>query len=500
MRKSGNYLINQLLEYGLRKGLITELDSIYCANLYIDILKESTFYFESVEQQDIYTLLEHICDYAYDKHILCDNTITTYDLFSTRLMDIMMPKPSVVVQNFMQMYAVDKIQATNYFYDLAISSNYIHMDRIAKNICYTYSCAYGILDITINLSKPEKDPKQIAQLKNTPSLNYPSCALCYENLGFAGNIKQDARQNLRVIPIELNHEKYYFQYSPYSYYNEHAILFNKNHVPMKIEKDTIIKLLDFVDQFEHYFIGSNADLPIVGGSILSHDHFQGGRYEFPMFKATLLKEYKLKKYGNTRIEYIHWPLDTLCLKGRDRKEILELSSAILKTWETYNRPSIEIISSSNGIRHNTITPIARKINEEYILYLTLRNNRVNEIYPDGIFHPRQDLHHIKKENIGLIEVMGLAVLPKRLKEELDLLKWILLKKEDISTLNKEPLLKHKAWALSLISRYQFNEDNLQSILNCEVGKIFQNVLEDCSVFKFGNKTIEMDHFIEDLNS
>ncbi|MDE7264582.1 MAG: UDP-glucose--hexose-1-phosphate uridylyltransferase [Anaeroplasmataceae bacterium] len=496
--KEVNYLINQLLNYALRTRLIEELDIIYCANCLIELFQLTSYKALKTEDGDIYSVLDQLSDYAYKNKIITSNDVTTYDLFQTKIMGMLLPKPSIISKEFFKLFSLNKIEATQYFYNLAVSSNYIRMNRITRNIHFKYPCEYGILDITINLSKPEKDPKMIALEKSLPSYGYPKCAICYENVGFCGNIKQDARQNLRVIPLTLDNENYFLQYSPYSYFNEHAIIFNQKHIPMKVDKKTFSKLLDFVSQFDHYFVGSNADLPIVGGSILSHDHFQGGRYTFPMFMSNKIKVYSLKDYENVKLEYLNWPVDTLCLKGKDKESILDLADKILQGWISYHNEAIKIISHTQEVRHNTITPIARKIEEEFQLYLSLRNNKTTPDFPEGIFHPNSMLHHIKKENIGLIEVMGLAVLPKRLQAELDSLKDVFLQKASKEMLNEEPLRKHKDWSLLLMNKYKFTEENIQFILENEVGEIFKKVLEDCGVFKFGHRLSEMDKFIYSL--
>ena len=372
------------------------------------------------------------------------------------------------------------------------------MDRINKNICFKHDCEYGTLDITINLSKPEKDPKMIALAKSIPSTGYPKCLLCYENMGFAGHLNHPARQNHRIIPLVLENENYFIQYSPYVYYNEHSIVFNKEHKPMVIDKNTFAKLLDFVRQYDHYFIGSNADLPIVGGSILTHDHFQGGKYNFTMFDASVLKRYVINNYPNIDVEYIKWPLDTIRIKGKNKTELTNLANTILNKWKVYSRPEIKLLSHSGDVRHNTITPIVRNNKGVYEMYLVLRNNRTTEQYPDGLFHPNKSLHHIKKENIGLIEVMGLAVLPKRLKEEMDLLKKVLLEVECKDELNIEPIMKHMDWVKDKLSKYSFITENIDEIINYEIGEVFKEVLLDCGVFKFGNKLEEMDLFIDTL--
>ena len=495
---SVNYLINQLLNYGLNNKLIEEHDVIYCANKLVDILKVKTFELEKTEDIEIHVLLEKLCDYAYEQGIINSNDVTTYDLFDTLLMDVIMPRPSEVLRKFNYKFLGNKEEATNYFYDLAIKSSYIRMDRINKNICFKHDCEYGTLDITINLSKPEKDPKMIALAKSIPSTGYPKCLLCYENMGYAGNLNHPARQNHRIIPLKLDGEEYFIQYSPYVYYNEHSIVFSKGHKPMVINKKTFSKLLDFASQYEHYFIGSNADLPIVGGSILSHDHFQGGKYNFAMFDSEVLKKYTLANYPNSEVEYIRWPLDTIRIKGTNRTELADLADVILNKWIGYSHPEVELVSHTGEIRHNTITPIVRNNNGVYEMYLVLRNNRTTAQYPDGLFHPNQSLHHIKKENIGLIEVMGLAVLPKRLKEEMDLLKRVLLNQKHENELNVDLIHKHMKWVQEKLSKYDLNPENIDDIINFEIGEVFKEVLLDCGVFKFGDKLEEIDLFIEYL--
>jgi UDPglucose--hexose-1-phosphate uridylyltransferase len=490
-----NYLINQLVKYGVKEGLIDEYDMIYCANRLIDIFNLNTFEFEETEDIAIHELLEKMCDYAFENKIIDSNDVTVYDLFDTKLMDVLMPTPSTVKEKFYSKFNVDKVAATNYFYDLAIKSNYIRMDRINKNICFKHDSDFGLLDITINLSKPEKDPKLIALAKSMPSAGYPKCALCYENMGFAGNLNQAARQNHRILPIKLDNEDYFFQYSPYVYYNEHTIVFNKKHTPMVINKEIFSKLLDFVRQIPHYFVGSNADLPIVGGSILSHDHFQGGNYEFPMFTTNVLKSYEINGYKNVKFDYINWPLDTICLSGENKEEIVSLADKILISWKQYSHEEINVYSHTNDTPHNTITPIARNNNGKYELYLVLRNNKTTEEHPEGLFHPYRDLHHIKKENIGLIEVMGLAVLPKRLKEEMDLLKNVLLNNGNFE---EEILLKHKEWALMLKEKYHFTKENIDQLIEYEIGEVFKQVLQACGVFKFSDRISAMDRFVNTL--
>lgn len=490
-----NYLINQLINYGVKENLIEEYDKIYCANKLIDIFNLNTFEFEETEEIEINVLLEQMCAYAYEHKIIDSNDVTVYDLFDTKLMDVLMPTPSEVKNKFYELFNKDKVSATDYYYNLAIKSNYIRMDRINKNICFKHDCEYGKLDVTINLSKPEKDPKMIALAKTLPSSGYPKCALCYENMGFAGNLNQAARQNHRIMPITLDGDEYFFQYSPYVYYNEHTIVFNKKHIPMAIDKPAFSHLLDFVRQVPHYFLGSNADLPIVGGSILSHDHFQGGNYTFPMFLTPSLKSYKINGYNTVEVEYIKWPLDTIKLSGTNKEDIVELSNHILQTWINYSDEEILVHSHTDDVRHNTITPIARNVNGKYEMYLVLRNNRTTAEHPFGLFHPYEDLHHIKKENIGLIEVMGLAVLPKRLKQEMDE-----LKKELLTTKNfdSELLSKHKPWALDIMKKHNFTKENIDEIIEFEIGEVFKQVLDSCGVFKFGDRISAVDRFISKL--
>lgn len=498
-----NYEINRLLQYGLRENLIEEDDVIYIANRIISILnlKEFAFIEElDIENVSLHDILDNILDFAYKCGVLENNDVTYRDLLDTKIMDCFVAHPSAINKRFKELYNEDKRKATDYYYGLSIASNYIREDRIKKNLKWKSSTKYGDLDITINLSKPEKDPKLIALARNMSQNNYPKCALCYENVGFQGSINQAARQNHRVIPLSLNDEKWCLQYSPYVYYNEHCIVLKKEHTPMKIVADTFKRLLDFIEQFPHYFLGSNADLPIVGGSILSHDHFQGGNYEFPMAKAGKVCEAELKGYEDINVQYINWPLDVIRITGNNKDELAKLAYKILNVWRNYSHEEIGIVAFSGETPHNIITPIARMKDGKFQLDLVLRNNRTDKDHPYGIYHPDESLHHIKKENIGLIEVMGLAVLPARLKDEFKSLEDVMLKNEDIGILDKEPLVKHKEWCLKIMKEHNdINKENINEILHYEVGMKFMSVLECCGVFRMGDKEEAFYRFINAVN-
>ena len=479
-----NYEINRLIKFALSKEMIHEDDIIYSTNLLLGLLKVDEFYkVDVVENLDTPTpILENILDYAVDKNLI-ENTTTQRDLFDTQIMNCVMPRPSEVIKTFNKLYIKNKKQATNYYYNLSIQSNYIRKSRTDKNIKWKTKTNYGDLDITINLSKPEKDPNEILKAKITKSASYPKCLLCKENEGFFGNINHPSRQNHRIIPIYLPENKWFIQYSPYVYYNEHCIIFNEYHEPMKINENTFRNLFNLVDKFPHYFIGSNADLPIVGGSILSHEHYQGGNYIFPMEIAKEEMVFKVNGYENIKLSTLKWPMSVIRLSGKNKNEIIALASKILKTWKTYSDKSIDIISQSNGEVHNTITPIARKKNNMYELDLVLRNNRANEENPFGIFHPHEDVHHIKKENIGLIEVMGLAVLPARLEKEINILKGYLLNK--VSDINDDEFVrKHGKWYNYIIDKYNYiTKENVDDILKEEIGVKFLTALSHAGVFK-----------------
>ena len=470
-----------LIDYALEKGLLQPGDELYAFNRLLEILRLD----EAPEGPDLPPmpldrLLEALTDQAVTRGLIDDN-ITARDLFDTALMGALTPWPHQVRQQFQALYRERPEAATDWYYRFSCDTNYIRRDRIAKDLKWRYPCTYGELDITINLSKPEKDPRAIAAARLAPQAGYPRCQLCAENEGYAGNLHHPARQNHRILPVTIAGSPWYWQYSPYVYYNEHCIVFNACHVPMRIDRSTFCKLFDFVSQFPHYFVGSNADLPIVGGSILSHDHFQGGRYEFAMAKAPAETALAFRGYPEVEAAILRWPMSVIRLTASDRERLADLADKILGCWRTYSDESVQILAESRGTPHNTITPIARRRGEQYQLDLVLRNNRTTEAYPLGLFHPHPQLHHIKKENIGLIEVMGLAVLPSRLKEELSLLREAMLKGEDLRAV--ERLAPHADWAEDILRRHSFRAENAQAILQEEVGAVFLRVLEDAGVFK-----------------
>lgn len=476
-----NYVINELVVYGIKKNLINDFDYYYVANQIIGNLHLDSFTkVEVTTLRELHEILEDILDYASTQSIIHDDIIS-YDLFDTMIMNIFTPLPSLVINEFNSLYKQSSSLATDYLYKLMIDVNYIRMNRIDKNIKWTYNSSYGEILLTINMSKPEKDPKAIAlALQNKSTSNYPNCFLCFENMGYYGTLNHPARNNLRVIPIKINNEDFFMQYSPYIYYNEHTIVFKKEHQPMCVNEDTFVRLLDFVDLFNDYFLGSNAGIPIVGGSILSHEHYQGGRFTFPLDNATSLYQ---KVINNVSIDYLNWPLDTLKLISKSKSDILKVANTIYRSFASYSNPSINIYSETEGVIHNAITPIARynKETHEYILYMVLRNNLTSDEYPYGIYHPDESLHNIKKENIGLIEVMGLAILPSRLKKELSLLDSIIKGNSSIDRLSEIPL--HKDWYKELISIYQDSPSTFD--IYQEVGKKFTKVLECCKIFKYG---------------
>ncbi|RHW42688.1 UDP-glucose--hexose-1-phosphate uridylyltransferase [Neobacillus notoginsengisoli] len=485
--------IQRLLEYGLDNQLIKNEDIVYARNRIMALLQLDTWEepkeFEHTpvrtvgeEAFNAAELLDPILDWAYENGQLHSNTITERDILDTEIMDCLMPRPSEVIREFTNHFAKSPEEATDYFYDLSKASNYIRTDRIKKNIEWKSPSPYGEIDITINLSKPEKDPKEIALLKNAPVSSYPACLLCRENEGYRGTVRNPARATHRVIPVELNGEGWYFQYSPYVYYNEHSIVFRGEHVPMKISKETFVRLLDFTEKFPHYFVGSNADLPIVGGSILSHDHFQGGRYEFAIERADVEGEFVLEKYPSVTLGLVNWPMSVIRLRG-NKNEVVEASYKIWRIWQQYGDASAEIHPFTDGTPHNTVTPIARRRNGLFEMDIVLRNNRTSEQHPDGIFHPHQELHHIKKENIGLIEVMGLAVLPGRLATELKKVAGYLLQPVPKESWD-EDVVKHYSWANDILeARKDLNEKTVMDVLKEEVGKKFVTVLEHAGVFK-----------------
>lgn len=476
--------IKKLTQYGLETGLITETDSIYVVNQILDVLNLEEY---EEPQQNFHNInleetLGQLLDYACEQGII-ENSIGYRDLFDTRLMNCLMPRPSEVSKTFWSLYEREGARAaTDYFYKLSQDSDYIRRYRVCKDQKWVTKTPYGDLDVTINLSKPEKDPKAIAAAKLAKQSGYPKCLLCMENEGYAGRLNHPARNNHRIIRITVNDSMWGFQYSPYVYYNEHCIVFNGQHTPMKIERATFIKLFDFVKQFPHYFLGSNADLPIVGGSILSHDHFQGGHYTFAMAKAPVETAYVNPEYEDVEAGIVHWPMSVLRLRGENPERLIDLGDKILKAWRGYTDEAAFVFAETDGEPHNTITPIARKNGDKYELDLVLRNNITTEEFPLGVYHPHQELHHIKKENIGLIEVMGLAVLPSRLKEELALLGEYIVDGKDIRS--NEILEKHADWVEEFRPAYgEINAENVEAILQTEVGKVFARVLEDAGVYK-----------------
>ncbi|MFV0520518.1 MAG: UDP-glucose--hexose-1-phosphate uridylyltransferase [Lachnospirales bacterium] len=478
--------IEELVNYGISKNLIEESDKIFVKNILFDFLQLKGKCIPPIENNSPLTatkILDDIFEYATEKNI-CDNTITEKDLFTTKIMGVLTPRPSEVIEKFNRLYSIDKKDATEYFYNLNKDSNYIMVDRVKQNLEWDYESKYGTLNITINVSKPEKDPKDIEKAKAMKSSNYPSCLLCIDNIGFKGNLNHPARQNLRIIPLNLNNENWSMQYSPYVYYNEHCIVFNNNHIPMTGNSSWYKKLIDFVDFLPHYFIGSNAGIPVVGGSILSHDHFQGGKYDMPMAKASTKATFTHKDYKDLKISIVNWPMSVVRITGENREEILSFSEYLHKSWSNYSNNEANILSHTNDTPHNAITPILRKnIKSEYEMDLVLRNNITTDEYPLGLFHPHSDIHHIKKENIGLIEVLGLGVLPKRLVEELEEVKSYLLSEEKNLDSFKDNI--HYLWTLDLIEKFgrKNTPSEVEKIINDGVGQKFERCLIDAGVFK-----------------
>ena len=485
--------IARLADYGIEKKLLAGEDRIWTVNRLLEILNRDTFTEpdggpeKEAGKADLPELLKVLTDEAWERGLLPDNGITQRDLFDTKLMGALTGRPSEIRAEFARRYAADPVQATDWFYEFSQNTNYIRRDRIARDRRWTVSSPYGMIDITINLSKPEKDPKAIAAAKNAPQTAYPKCQLCMENEGYRGRIDHPARQNHRIIPVKVLGQDWGFQYSPYVYYREHCIVFNGKHVPMKICRETFEKLFSFVDQFPHYFLGSNADLPIVGGSILSHDHFQGGHYTFAMERAGLEWIFTVPGYERVRAGIVHWPLSVIRLDSEDQEQLIDLADHILTVWRAYSDPESRIYAETEGEAHNTITPIARKHGQVYELDLALRNNITTAECPLGLFHPHAEYHHIKKENIGLIEVMGLAVLPARLNREMALLKACLMEGRPVET---EPeLASHAPWVRQLQESYPVlrgkgcSPEEIDAILQEEIGQVFVKVLEDAGVYK-----------------
>ena len=473
--------IDSLVSYAMNTGLAQPEDHTLLTNRLLELLgKDDYTPTEELQTEDLEEILTALVDYACQKG-LCQDNITARDLFDTKLMGALTPMPREVIRTFREKYARSPQEATDWYYKFSCDTDYIRRYRIAKDMRWKYESDYGEMDITINLSKPEKDPKAIAAAKNAPQSSYPKCQLCSENEGYAGRMNHPARQNHRVIPIQVAQQDWCLQYSPYVYYNEHCIVFNRQHIPMKIDRPAFEKLLDFVSAFPHYFVGSNADLPIVGGSILSHEHFQGGHYTFAMEKAPVEQEVSFAGYEGVEAGIVKWPMSVLRLKGDDPAQISDLAEKILNTWRGYSDEAVGVVAFSDGEPHNTITPIARRRGEKYELDLVLRCNITSEEHPLGVFHPHADKHHIKKENIGLIEVMGLAVLPSRLKGELTALAEALAEGREIA--GDAALSKHAPWVEELKKQYTFTAENALEILLQETGKVFSQVLEDAGVYK-----------------
>lgn len=480
-------LIDQLVSYALSNNLIEKEDGIWARNELLAVLGLSTYKpgKKAKTPKSAADILNPMCDWAAAQGLISPDTVTQRDLFDTRLMNVFAARPSEVISEFAVLYKTQGPKAaTDKFYHDARALNYIRTDRVAKNKVWKADTPYGKLDITINMSKPEKDPKDIAAALQVKASGYPECLLCKENEGYAGHAAHPARQNLRLIPLDLlgDGKPWFLQYSPYVYYNEHCICLSGKHEPMKLTKNSFARLLNFVDILPHYFIGSNADLPIVGGSILTHDHFQGGHYSFAMEQAPVEKRFKLKKFPRVKAGIVRWPMSVIRLNG-SKKDLIDAADYILKKWRAYSDPQADILAFTGKTPHNTVTPIARRRGNLFELDLVLRNNRTTKEFPLGIFHPHQEVHHIKKENIGLIEVMGLAVLPARLAGELDALEKLLIKR-DLKAIQKDPALnKHAAWAEELLGKYKFTVKNAKTILQKEVGAVFAKVLEYAGVYK-----------------
>lgn len=478
-----DHAVSKLVTYALRTGLIEACEVIWATNTILDILKLDTYTNPGQEwgEIDLASVLDELMDDAYARGVLEENSVVYRDLFDTELMGRLTPRPAQVIGTFESLCTEDPQKATDWYYKLSQDTNYIRRDRIAKDMQWKAPTVYGDLDITINLSKPEKDPKAIAAAKNLPASNYPRCLLCAENEGYAGRVNHPGRQNHRVVPITINDFPWFLQYSPYVYYNEHCICFNKEHTPMKIDRACFAKLLDFVRQFPHYFVGSNADLPIVGGSILAHDHFQGGHYTFAMEKAPIETPFTFHGFEDVEAGIVKWPMSVIRIACKDSDRLVELADKILKAWRGYTDEEAMIFAETDDEPHNTITPIARMRNGKFELDLVLRNNLTTEEHPLGLYHPHAELHHIKKENIGLIEVMGLAVLPARLKEELAAVADALVSGADLR--GSELTKKHVAWAEAFRQHYVFTKENALEIVQKETGLVFAKVLEHAGVYK-----------------
>ena len=478
--------IEKLLAFAESVKLIESEDVVYSRNNLLAVfgLDDCEEVTETFEIEKPYDILNRMCDWAAEKGLI-ENTFDERDLFDTKVMGELTPRPSEVIRKFKEDYKVSPETATDNYYAFSQNTNYIRVDRIAKNLHWLADTEYGNIEITVNLSKPEKDPRDIAKAKLAPQSSYPKCLLCKENEGYQGRMNHPARQNHRIIPVTLTNESWFLQYSPYVYYNEHCILFSGEHRPMKISRGSFERVLEFVDIFPHYFVGSNADLPIVGGSILSHDHFQGGHHDFPMAVAEAEETFTIKGFEDVAVEKVKWPMSVIRLRGESKEKLVDLSDKILTAWRGYSDEKCEISAFTGDTPHNTITPIARKKNGSYEIDLVLRNNRTSEEYPLGIFHPHQELHHIKKENIGLIEVMGLAVLPGRLKEEMKILKTLMVEKNAVSLIREnEKVEKHADWCEEILKKYEnITAENIENIIKVEIGIAFSKVLENAGVYK-----------------
>ena len=488
-----NTYISALAQYAVDRGLIEENERIYSINMLLDVLKLDEYNPCDDEDKvislssDLEAILQFIDDYACDRGLIEENSVVYRDLFDTRVMNCFVRRPSEVIRIFNEKYAVSPKEATDFYYEYSKNSDYIRTYRIAKDIKWVYESEYGDIDITINMSKPEKDPKAIAAARNAKQSSYPKCLLCVENEGYAGRINHPARENHRIIPIKILGKEWGFQYSPYVYYNEHCIVLNREHTPMTINREVFEKLFDFIRQFPHYVIATNADLPIVGGSILSHEHFQGGNYSFAMSRAVIEKEVVFKGFEDVEAGILKWPMSVIRIRSTSQERLVDLADKILGAWREYTDEEAFIFAKTNGEPHNTITPAARFANGKYELDLALRNNITTEERPLGVYHPRNEYHHIKKENIGGIEVMGLAILPSRIKSEMELLARCIIKGKDIRSFDE--LLKHADWAEEFIPKYEgkINKENVDEILKAEIGKVFVKVLEDAGVFKRDKK-------------
>ncbi len=474
--------VSKLVTYALRTGLIQENETVWAVNTVLDALKLDSYTDPGREwgELELAPILEELLDDAHDRGVLTENSVVYRDLFDTELMGRLTPRPAQVIETFQSLYREDPKRATDWYYKFSQDTNYIRRDRIARDMQWKVSTEYGELDITINLSKPEKDPKAIAAARNLPASNYPRCALCAENEGYAGRVNHPARQNHRIVPITINGSPWFMQYSPYVYYNEHCICLNSVHTPMKIDRACFGKLLDFVGQFPHYFVGSNADLPIVGGSILAHDHFQGGCYTFAMEKAPVETPVTFPGFEDVQAGIVKWPMSVIRIRSAQAERLVELADRILVSWRGYTDEAAVILAETDGVPHNTITPIARMRDGEFELDLVLRNNLTTEEHPLGLYHPHAELHHIKKENIGLIEVMGLAVLPARLKDELAAVADALVTGADLRA--DERTEKHADWAEGFRDKYSITRENALEIVQKETGLVFAQVLEHAGVY------------------